>query len=337
MQARRYRHRGASLYLVVLAGAFLVSLIGISALTAVRIQRRSAESAGDLIEARFYARSAIDMGLFWIETDSNWRDYHTSGSWADDVPIGTGTFSLNGVDPGDGNLSDADSDPVVLTGTGVKGDARHKTQVTLVAYHPPLSCLEVALHAGNDILFSAAALQCDQTISANNSVVASSSMINSEVQAVNNISGGEYFGSTTTGITPRDMPDAAAFEYYLANGTAISINSIPLDVEGRVIEDVVISPASNPYGAETNTEGIYVIDCLAQEIRIRDSRIVGTLVLVSPGSASKVYQSVNWQAAVGNYPALLVAGRRPRTELEGSHLRTQPAAKTPTRPIGIPR
>ena len=95
-----------------------------------------------------------------------------------------------------------------------------------------------------------------------------------------------------------------AYDYYQTNGTTISIASLPVVDSKRTIENVVLDAASNPYGA-TNDEGIYVIDCLSQDIRIRDCRIVATLVLVERGGNSEIAGSVNWSAAVANYPVLL--------------------------------
>jgi hypothetical protein len=132
-----------------------------------------------------------------------------------------------------------------------------------------------------------------------------------DMEAVNGFSGILGPGATTVISTPRTMPDPkTVFDYYKANGTAISVSNLPLDGGGfYFISDEVLSPARNPYGSgTTNPEGIYVIDCLDGKIHIRNSRIVGTLVLLRPGSGSVIYASVNWEPAIENYPALLVDG-----------------------------
>ena len=100
------------------------------------------------------------------------------------------------------------------------------------------------------------------------------------------------------------MPDSTVFDYYVANGTAISYSDLP----GGSINEL-LSPASNPYGlGETNAEGIYVIDCLGQVILVGNCRIVGTLVLLNAGAGSNIgnWGKLNWAPAVGNYPVLLV-------------------------------
>ena len=307
-----HRRRG-SIYIMVLGTSTAIIVIGLSALLAVRIERRGAEGTADLSKARFHARSAIEMGLFQIGSDPNWRTNQTNGNWYVDKPISTGTFTLEGVDPNDGDLSNNDTDPLVFTGIGTRGDALYSLQVTLTAEVRPLSCLEVALHANNDLLIKGSAVvTSDQTISANNIVdVANSAIANSDVEAVNDITGpGTIQGTSTTGITPRAMPDSTVFDYYIdpANGTAIDINAIPSPGGTPTISDVVISPVSNPYGASLSPNGVYVINCAGQDIYIQNCRIVGTLVLLNPGSISDVLFAVNWEPAVINYPALLVSG-----------------------------
>ena len=133
-----HRRRG-SIYIMVLGTSTAIIVIGLSALLAVRIERRGAEGTADLSKARFHARSAIEMGLFQIGSDLDWRTNQTNGNWYVDEPIGTGAFTLEGVDPNDGDLGNNDTDPLVFTGIGTRGDARFKLEVTLTAEVRPLS------------------------------------------------------------------------------------------------------------------------------------------------------------------------------------------------------
>jgi hypothetical protein len=299
------------MYVAVLSAALIVSVIGLSALAVVRVQRLGAEGTNDLAAARFYARSAIEMGLHWIDSDANWRTNRPNGVWAADVPTGDGTFTLEGTDPDALALDNDPADPLVLTGIGVKGKARYKLQVTLASESQGLTCLEVSLHAGNDMIFDRpTTILGAQIISANNSVTATFSTINPDVEAVNSINGGSYTGATTTGITPREMPDpATAFDSYVTNGTAIDLLSLPasMDQTIRYLRRIVLSPNSNPHGP-TNARGIYVIDCLGVSLIIEECRIVGTLVIRNGGGATGIFRPVNWNPAVANYPALMVEG-----------------------------
>ena len=299
------------MYIIVLATATIVTVIGLAALLSVRIERREAELSSDHARARLYAQSAVELAIQRIADDANWRTNNPSGIWEADRPIGGGTYSIQGVDPADGDLTNSGADPLTLTGIGVQGDARYKLQLTLNAVAAPFTCLEVSWHSGGDTLFdtSSTLLRGDQIISSNNTVQTSSSVnVYADVEAVNSISGGGYQQLTTNGITPRTMPDpATVFDYYLANGTAIGIGALPVQSGTSVLESVLLSPASNPFGLP-NAQGIYVIDCLNQPIKIQNCRIVGTIVLLNPGATSGAYQSINWAPEVSYYPALLVQG-----------------------------
>ncbi|MHC4064703.1 MAG: hypothetical protein ACYSUI_09410, partial [Planctomycetota bacterium] len=268
--------------------ATLVAVIGLSALTLARIEHRTGQGTSDQAEARLYARSAIEMGLFWMNGNPEWRTGLPNGAWATKQPIGNGSFTLEGIDRVDADLANSDSDSLDLVGTGFKGDAQYKLQATLEAQGGGLTCLEVALHAGTNLVFNAALVQCNQTVSANNTVSASSSEIYATVEAGTSITGGAYGGTRNVPVPLRTMPDGTAFDYYIdpLNGTSISVASLPKSGKNYVIEDVVLSPDRNPYGV-ANPRGIYVIDCLGGTVLIRNCRIVGTLVLQNPNSASQ--------------------------------------------------
>ena len=125
-----HRRRGAS-YVFVLGTGMVVMVMGLSTLMMVRIQRRSNEGSNDLTAARFYAQSAIEYGFAKINQDPDWRMNLGAGPWATDQPIGRGTFSLEAAFVDDGD-ADASNDPVTLIGSGVSGEAMHRTQVTLI-------------------------------------------------------------------------------------------------------------------------------------------------------------------------------------------------------------
>ncbi len=297
------------MYVAVLGSTMVITVIGLSALMLARVERISAEGTADLSAARFYAQSAIEMGQHRIRQDSNWRQTYTSGAWESDRALGSGRYTLEGIDPVDSNLSNSPSDPVLLRGTGFEGQSRYKLQVTMVAKSKALTCLQVAMHAGSVLTFSSATVQSNQvTISTNDSATATSANVYPKVEVVTAASGTTYWSGSTTGITPRTMPAATVFDSYILSGTAIAISSIP-SVQGvKTIEKAILSPNFNPFGfGEKNANGIYVIDCLGGNLRIRNARIVGTLIILNPGVFS-IQQSVNWEPAIANYPSLMVRG-----------------------------
>lgn len=81
---------------------------------------------------------------------------------------------------------------------------------------------------------------------------------------------------------------------------------------GRFIYRQVLSPSINPFGATTNSEGIYWINCNNNKLVIERSRILGTLLVINPGAGSCVSNGpIAWQPAVAGYPALLVDADTP--------------------------
>jgi len=296
---------------MVLMVSMIVTVIGLSAITVTRIQRRSFEGTHDASIARDYAQSAIDIAMLKIKQDANWRTTYTHDTWVADQTIGRGTFRWKLVDQVDTDLNNDSTHPARLVAWGMCGNTTQKVSVYLEPFGSALTCLEVSLHANSNILFTNGTLTSSQIISANNTVdAAGGTAVTSDVEAVTVITGaGTYTGTQTTGITPRTMPASTVFDYYIANGTRINIADILLNGSFRQIKKIVLSPATNPYGAgQTNPQGIYVIDCMGVDIQLMDSRIVGTLVLLNTGLNSKVVNSVNWEPAVANYPLLLVQG-----------------------------
>jgi hypothetical protein len=126
-----HRRRGVG-YVYFLTTMMLIAVMGVSALLAARVQLRSAGGTNDSTAARFYAQSAIELGLAEIHLDPNWRTNLGTGIWISGQAIGAGTLSLEAsiLNDGDGN---PDNDSVRLIGTGVHGQAQYKTEVTLAA------------------------------------------------------------------------------------------------------------------------------------------------------------------------------------------------------------
>lgn len=456
-----FHPRRGSIYIIVVGTSLLVGLLGLSALMQQQVNRRSHEASFDTVQARNNAFSALRVGMLLIQNDPDWRYSYPDGVWEQDTELANGTYTLQGTDPSDGDLTDNPTEPVLLTGIGKYGDATHKTQITLAPANRGFTCLQTSLHANGDVnVESGATLNNDQIASANRDIDSTAANVNCATEAVNAIIGSTYNGTTTSGVAARTMPDVSdVFAYYLANGTEIDKDSLPLgypnvlknhdyesgttdwrgygcgiyqdtsasqsgsaslrtfsrdhyrdgpyqdvtniiqngitydtevwvrmlslfnvgtrislridsSVEGvqwfdssftdvrffsgwkkltktltptwtgtlnsagllvttqngdntaefnldgfvlkeqgneRTIYNQVISPDSNPFG-ETNPLGIYIIDLSSNTIFIKNSRIVGTLVLIEPNAASAIGggSAINWQSAVAEYPALLV-------------------------------
>jgi hypothetical protein len=294
-------------YVAVLGTTLIVMTLGLAGLMAARSQARASNSLNDAVDARLNALAGIEFARLQITQNSNWRSNYSNGAWATNQPIGAGTMSVSVVNP-NGGLNHSWYDPVTVTSTGVKNSATHISQVTLVAQPIPFTCLNAAATANSAISFSLLTTVngFNQVLASNVSVTSLSlSPIYPNVEAVVSIVGTGFQGTTTAGVAARTMPDNTVFNYYTTNGTSIGISSLG---SPATLQNVVLSPASNPYGAQTNSQGIYVIDCQGQPITISQCRIVGTLVLLNAGATSSVQGNVNFASVVSNYPCLLVQG-----------------------------
>jgi len=298
------RKRRGSAYITVLGTALAITVIGLSGIMASRVRLRWARNADDFANARLYAVSAIEMGLLRIQSNSDWRTFYGNGTWEADKLIGTGTYTLLGVDPADGNLADDPMHPLLLTGIGVSDDAIYKVSTTMVARVVPYDCLASAVHAAGAVTITSATIGADAPLTSNLSVTATLASVQADVEAAGTILGLTYFGSTKPLAPTRTMPGADVFDFYKANGTTISYGALP----SGMIQNVLLGPTNNPYSAALNPSGIYVIDCANQPIVIKNCRIYGTLVLLNTNASSCIEGAVVWGPVVANYPSLLVSG-----------------------------
>jgi Tfp pilus assembly protein PilX len=242
-------HPRGSVYITVLGAAMLITIIGLSVMFVQQVQNRTASGASDWAEARLYARSALESGMYVIYADPFWRTRYGNGAWCTNVPIGSGTFSLEAMDPVDGNVSSGASDPVVLTGTGCKGEARYRMQVKIETAQALGVCLEVSMHAGHDLVTDGATLNSDQVISANHDTNGQNgARIYADAEAVNSIRGGTYCEATHRGIKPRTMPNTATvLAYYTTNGTPIAYTDLRLWGTTELLTNTTFETVVSPW------------------------------------------------------------------------------------------
>ncbi len=301
---KRMPKRRGSLYVAVLGVTLIVAMIGMVSIRIARLQLIAVNDHVNLNQARWLAQAAVDFGLGRINLDPVWRTTHVSGIEVAPVLLGTGNLSYRLVDEQDGDLANNSSDPVRLYGIGRSGNSTHILSVLLEPSGTGITSLESALHTGGNLSITDDTTDSNGLLSANGNVTLSNSVVNANVEAVGSISGNSS-GSQQTGVPARQMPATSVFDYYVAHGTPIAFSDLP---SGK-ISKTLLTPTFNPFGSgATNPQGIYVIDCQGSSISIEDARIEGTLVLLNAGSASKVDQDIYWEAAIRNFPALLVDG-----------------------------
>ena len=139
MQRRARGARRGSVYILVLATALIVTILGLSAFAVTRIRLRGDGQAADARRAAVLALSAAERAVAVVGDDTNWRSNHAHGSETSALSFGGGSISYRLVDLGpDENLQTAQS--MRVYGTGRVGDAVrvHSVQMSTAA---PLSCL----------------------------------------------------------------------------------------------------------------------------------------------------------------------------------------------------
>ena len=293
------RCRG-SIYVHVLASSLLITIIGLASLAVVRVQMRSSRLARDSDEARACAVSAVELGRLYVKQDSNWRTTRPNGTWVQDEPLGAGRFTLQGIDPQDGLLSDSIYEPVVLTGMGARGIARHKVQVTLVPIIKPLTALNTCLHASGLLQVKA-----NNRITAIGASVSTNGQLdndatidgNAEAQSVDHT--GTVTGTLTVPGSVKPVPDAGVFGDYTSKAT-----SVPYAAN---IAGVVLGPGCNPLGP-TDPNGLYVINTGGGNLTIKNVRIYGTLIIRAAGKTVTVDDAIFMQNYRSDFPVLLVEG-----------------------------
>ena len=303
--------------MAVLMVTLIVSAVGFSAMSIARQMLSNTVNSNDAYEARLLAQAGIEYAATRWYWNPSWRTTFNNNVEYPVTPYeyGNGTFTYKFVDE-DGNLADDATDAVWVYGIGRVGDAVQVQKVLMLPAGDAVTSMEAAFHCNGNVnigsaLLTSIDLTTNQMVSSNGNIsvynLVSSNDLNGDAEAVGTISG-SVTGSETTGISPRIMPSDAALEYYKINGTRIDISDLPVDGFGTPeISRLVLSPASNPFGTETNPEGIYVIDCEGQNLEITQSRIAGTIVAYNVETVT-VSGNVNWNPVVGNYPATLVEG-----------------------------
>ncbi len=297
---RNHQCRG-SVYLYVLASSLLVTILGLGSLAAVRIQMRSTRLVRDSAEARACAVSAIELGLLQIKQNPNWRTTWPNGTWLDNKELGAGRLTLQGTDPGDGSLSDSAYEPLVLTGIGTKGRARHKVQVTLVPVVKPLAVLSACLAASDQIVISATKqISVIGAPLSTNAALRNSGKVDGNIEAQSLNPGGDITGTRAVPGTIKPMPEASVFTDYVSKATAVPY--------AATIENVVLAPGCNPLGS-TDPNGLYVIDTHGGNLTLRNCRIYGTLIILAGNHSVTIDDAMFMQNYRSDFPVLLVEGK----------------------------
>lgn len=322
--------RRGSAYIIVLGTALMVSVMGLAALTAVRVEQLGAKGGVDFTEARQLARSAVELGMLEIEENPDWRTDQPQGAWITNETLGRGTFSLEVADPNDDDFTSGANDYIVMKGTGVVGDARFVLSVELVPFGPAGSdCLQYAVQTGERI-YNHESIVTDAPLSANLNI-GNYDYIDGDVRAAGFVwNNGTITGTIEEYVEEQEMPSPNLYTEYLARATVINRMDLPGD---DTLKELLLTPKHNPYGAP-NAEGIYLIDCQYHDITVKDVRIVGTVVFINSGTKKvKLDGGILWEPAAPNLPAMLTDGI---FEWDIESIIKESDAHTNLNPVGTP-
>lgn len=109
------------------------------------------------------------------------------------------------------------------------------------------------------------------------------------------------FAGTPTQMDIYPVFQSSTTDYFIDE---VTLKDITYPDNTRVFERSVLTPTLNPYGSTSST-GVYRIDCAGQNVGFGFGRIVGTVVLNSPGSASGVYGPMDWKPQTKSMPSLI--------------------------------
>ncbi|MFN0137765.1 MAG: carbohydrate binding domain-containing protein [Phycisphaerae bacterium] len=225
---RKSRIRRASAYALVLMSSMLVVVIGISALTTTRIQGRGAADLESAAAARIAARSAIELGMYMVRENPDWRADLGNGAWKARTTLGNAAFKIDAEDPIDGNPANNYDDPIVIKATGTAGAATQALQATMTATRGN-ELLEVALHAQGELSITGPTVLSDQWFSSNlNCNALAGASVFADVAVVGSVNGVTYHGLTRAGQAARPTINVTnVINAYTSSATVIDIAALP--------------------------------------------------------------------------------------------------------------
>ena len=135
--SRTPRPRRGSIYVAVLGVAIILTLIGMMAVTLVRIDRRAAVAGFDLTEATLLSQSACEHSITkLINNDMTWRGGHTHNIWQPAETFGNGSFKWK-LMADSGDLESPAGGPVKIVGQGTVNDAVQEYSVYVSGGYTP--------------------------------------------------------------------------------------------------------------------------------------------------------------------------------------------------------
>jgi hypothetical protein len=326
MMLTKVQNRRASIYVMVLGTAAIVSSIALASLVTLQVQSRSKDLTRDRRQAELIARGMVDQARILIESDNNWRSNRSVGVWTT-LNSGNSAGQVEVTDP-DGNLNDDPMDPIQILGSANTGDSSQKVTVSMYGVAEPIPAITTPIFA--NLSFSVyAGKRCSVTggpIFTNGSILNVGTILGDTQSSL--YFGPSPSGTRTTGVQLRSLPDASVMSYYVGLAQPVAFTG---DWVGRVL-----TPANN-FGGATQVNGVYRIDTGGQDIQISDTRIFGTLIVQCGSSKTvRLNDRVLMQPARPDYPVLITDGNLEINLASGSQNLSESVAAVNFNPPGSP-
>ena len=318
--------RTGSAYVMILGVSSVLMVIGLAAVSVARIDTRNVAADNDWSEAQTLALSAAENALARIAVTNDWRS-QLSGLVT--VPMGHGTMQWQITDDGDGQLADDAEEPVMIVASGQVGASRYRLGLRCFVVGLPLEGLSRCLCADGDINVDKGSrlTVTGGAASTNNDFhgAKKSSLIVGDLEA-----DGVFWKENVTGNVSEHAPAKA-----LPNSRVVAMyRELATDISGRtLINRQAIGPGRNPWGT-ANANGVYYLDAPGSDVTLRDSRVLGTLVVRC--NRLTINNTVLLESYRKDMPALIVDGELVLNFASASSQLRESNEDTNFNPPGVP-
>ncbi|MFK8112764.1 MAG: hypothetical protein AB8B91_11200 [Rubripirellula sp.] len=297
----RSRHSEGYVYVAVLFTTLIVMTAVTAALSISSSSLKSEVDRESRGEALRLAEAEIQRLAALMRTSGSWRTTSANDSfsnWHSLTLDGSSTSDTSQVrfryNDSDGDLADDLADPVELTVHAKVGRSQAALKVDLESDPVPLDLLNYAVTATDDIQLDDGTLSTELPVQVSDNCQSNSVglLTTPRIEIDGSVSTYLRGDSATASIT---LPSHDVVAEYISQGTQIQTASIPTAGSDLLIQDVVLSPAANPFGA-TDAKGIYWIDAGGAKLILSNCRLNATLA-VRNATLVEINGGVVW-----NYP-----------------------------------
>ncbi|QQS08020.1 MAG: hypothetical protein IPK69_08370 [Phycisphaerales bacterium] len=294
-RARSARARFGGVYLIVLSVSTIVTVLAIGGAIAWQRDMGSVALAQTSAQSRIATQASAEIVAHTLLTTTIDRSALATNPELVRARLSTNTVVVGEVYAADGTPITTDATlPMLVRAESGTGMSRQGLSFLLSPVVGPRACLNVPIATRGTFTISG-------SITAEHLVV---SFQGGKAWPGYDASGKTSVIATTTAMVPwtptianaADMPDATTLSTWQSRASVCAMPG------GKKIENAVLSPRANPYGA-TNAEGIYWFSG-SGTVTLQNLRVVGTLIFSGVG-VLQIGDSVCIEPAVPGYPALL--------------------------------